>query len=476
MSSQSHDPAKNQKPSATDSIHGDFLEKSIPQWLVDAAPQRRKAIKDAGTVLPDWYLNATPEQRQDLNQSFNASATAQARLDKTMSTFKDIDTFAEPLLLKALKDQYAVEVDVNTTLMCLRRPLEVGVLAVELSSFEFLKLTMLQAALHNFEAWECKPGAYHQTSGFMVSTATPGTYAPVAVNLTISQFTTLCRRLDIGAKYQAYLKSFFHPADTRVEATLRQDFIASQKAAMRAAAEQALLTKDIEPGDYAMILSVINGENHPWMGDKQVWFHDMGLMKHRMTGCVGFVICEKYRYNDEVILYIPNDPAHPLKRYSGSRMKQEFKRLFLDRDGMEPGATGPTSYQRFYSQFVPYDQRPYYFSQFTQKSADSPSDFFRSPWLTIVEFISPASSLTYIRELPPERPGKMEPVPDLYIAPSTVTRKGRGIWAENVDLWTYLYEQHRDKVIADARSHAVSSDEVDVKAREAKLEIGRAHV
>ncbi|MBH2037471.1 MAG: hypothetical protein I8H93_17485 [Pseudomonadales bacterium] len=469
MSSQSHDPAKNQMPSATDSIHGDFLEKSIPQWLVDAAPQRRKAIKDAGTVLPDWYLNATPEQRQDLNQSFNASATAQARLDKTMSTFKDIDTFAEPLLLKALKDQYAVEVDVNTTLMCLRRSLEVGVLAVELSSFEFLKLTMLQAALHNFEAWECKPGAYHQTSGFMVSTATPGTYAPVAVNLTISQFTTLCRRLDIGAKYQAYLKSFFHPADTRVEATLRQDFIASQKAAMRAAAEQALLTKDIEPGDYAMILSVISGENHPWIGDKQVWFHDMGLMKHRMTGCVGFVICEKYRYNDEVILYIPNDPAHPLKRYSGSRMKQEFKRLFLNRDGMEPGATGPTSYQRFYSQFVTYDQRPYYFSQFTQKSADSPSDFFRSPWITIVEFISPASSLTYIRELPPERPGKMEPVPDPYIAPSTVTRKGRGIWAENVDLWTYLYEQHRDKVIADARSHAVSSNEVDVKAREAKL-------
>ena len=469
MSSQSHDPTQDQKPSATDSIHGDFLEKSIPQWLVDASAQRRKALKDAGTVMPGWYLNATPEQQQAINQSFKASATAQARLDKTMSTFKDIDTFAEPLLLKALKDQYAVEVDVNTTLMCLRRPLEVGVFAVELSSFEFLKLTMLQAALHNFEAWECKPGAYHKTSGFMVGTTTPGTYAPVAVNLTISQFMTLCRRLDIGAKYQAYLKSFFHPVDTRAEATLRQDFIASQKAAMRAAAEQALLTKDIEPRDYAMILSVINGEIHPWMGNKQVWFHDMGLMKHRMTGCVGFVICEKYRYNDEVILYIPNDPAHPFKRYSGAQMGQEFKRLFLDRDGMEPGDTGPTPYQRFYSQFVSYDQRPYYFSQFTQKSADSPSDLLRSPWITVAEFLSSTFSLTHIKELPPERPGKMEPAPDPYIAPSTVTRKGRGIWAENVDLWTYLYEQHRDKVIADARSHAVSSEEVDVKAREAKL-------
>lgn len=469
MSSQSHDSTTNQRPSATDSIHGDFLEKAIPQWLIDASPQRRQALKDAGTALPGWYQSATADQQKVINESFKASAIAQARLDKTMSTFKDIDTFAKPLLLQALKDQYAVDVDVSATLMCLRRPLALGVFAVEVASFEFLKLPMLQAALHNFEAWECKPGAYHQTSGFIVSTATPGTYAPVAVNLTISQFLTLCRSLDIGAKYQAYLQSFFHPAHTTAEATLRQDFIASQKAAMRAAAEQALLTKDIEPRDHAMILSVINGQNHPWMGSKQVWFHDMGLMKHRMTGCVGFVICEKYRYNDEVILYIPNDPAHPFKRYSGSQMKQAFKRLFLDREGLQPGDSGPTNYQHFYSQFVPYDQRPYYFSQFTQKSADSPSDLLRSPWVTITEYINPVSSLTYINELPPERPAKMEPVADPYIAPSTVTRKGRGIWAYNVDLWTYLYEQHRDKVIADARSHAVPSNDVDVKAREAKL-------
>ncbi|WP_225908688.1 DUF6543 domain-containing protein [Pseudomonas lactucae] len=36
-------------------------------------------------------------------------------------------------------------------------------------------------------------------------------------------------------------------------------------------------------------------------------------------------------------------------------------------------------------------------------------------------------------------------------------------------MWAYLYEQSRDKVLADARSHAVSSADVDTKAREAKL-------
>lgn len=28
-----------------------------------------------------------------------------------------------------------------------------------------------------------------------------------------------------------------------------------------------------------MIVSVIHGNMHPWMGEKQVWFSDLGVMK-----------------------------------------------------------------------------------------------------------------------------------------------------------------------------------------------------
>ena len=69
---------------------------------------------------------------------------------------------------------------------------------------------------------------------------------------------------------------------------MREHFIASQKAALKAAAEQAVLTGDILPADQRMILSVIEGEIHPWMGNKQVWFRTLGLMKLRMTGCMVF--------------------------------------------------------------------------------------------------------------------------------------------------------------------------------------------
>ena len=455
-------------PAATLSIHGDFLEKTIPQWLVDATPARKSALKQTSPVLPPRYKTLSPEQRKSLNESVKASAIAQVQLDTTMATFKDVDAFARPLLLNALKEQFQVEVDVDVTLLCLRRALQIGVLEIEIDSFEFLKLSMLQACLHNFEAWECKPGAYHATSGFMLETTTAGTFESTTVNLTVSQFMTLCRRLDIGAQYQTYLKSFFAPVGTSPEPPLRQHFIASQKAAMRAAAEHALVSGDIEPADHAMILSVVNGNLYPTLGSKRVWPLDMSLMKKRLVGCVYFAIGDAY--SDELILYIPNDPAHPLKRYTKQHMRDELKRLFTAREGMAADDPAPTAYQRFFSQFLPYDQRPYYFSQFTQKAADSPSGPLNSPWRKFVEILFGITPFTRIKELPPEQPAKMEPVSDPYIAPgSMMPYRGTGTFSGLLDLWPFLYEKHRDKILADARAHAVPTADVDAKAREAKL-------
>ncbi|WP_434563498.1 NEL-type E3 ubiquitin ligase domain-containing protein [Pseudomonas sp. R1-6] len=473
-----HHPQKTiqPKPRATESLHADFLETAMPAWLIEASPQRRQALKKAATQTPAWYANASPEQRKALHACFKASVAAQIQLDKTMSSYQDIDTFARPLLVQALKDQFEIEVDVDKTWLCIRRAMHMGVSKVELSTFDLLVLPLLQLALHNFESWECDTGAYHESSGFFVETATPGTHAPVALKLSVSQFLSLCRTLDIGAKYQVYLKSFFYPADGETEDTLRQHFIASQKTAMRAAAEQALLNRDIEPGDHAMILSVIEGENNPWLGKKPVWFEDMTLMRQRLVGCVAFSICEMHRYSDEVILYVPNDPHHPLKRYRGDELKTRFKQLLTTPETGQPPGTGPTPYQRFFSQFVPYEKRPYFFSQFVREAADSPIDSLRtldqavheSPWAILLGSGKVFLSLTRIDEFPPRRSGT-EREPDPYLAPSTVGQKGRALWAENLDLWEYLFNQHREKVLADARSHAVPTNDVDAKAREAKL-------
>jgi Leucine-rich repeat (LRR) protein len=461
-----------QSPAADQhSVHADFIAQSIPAWLVNASPERRAAVKNAPIVLPDWYLAASQAQRLALNANFEASMASQNLLDKAMSGMQDINAFAEPLLVKALKDQFAVELDVNKTFVQLKKPLELGIFKFEAGTFEVLTLPLVQAALHNFEEDECVAGHFHSSSGF-VAESTPGELGQVATSLTTAQFLTLCRELDIGAKYQVYLKDFLQPDNPVAVAFLRQRFVTSQKDAMRAAAELALLKKDIEPKDYSMIVSVIDGEMSPTVDGQPVWFRDLGLMKKKMTGCVLFLIGEKYKYSDAMILYVPHDPEHPLKRYKGREMDAELKRQFMARDPSKPRDGSPTEYQRFFSQFVAYADRPYYFSQFTRKAADALADplaALRSPWMKGFDLINPFSVLITPKELPPEQAPRQEPVEDPYIRTSSFAQ--RGLWGPNGDLWVDLYEKSRDKIMADARHYAVPTSDVDARVRAQKMAV-----
>ncbi|WP_207865629.1 NEL-type E3 ubiquitin ligase domain-containing protein [Pseudomonas sp. 58(2021)] len=462
------------EPVVTQSLHADFLRQSSPQWLVNAPLRQREALKNADSAPPDWYRRASREQRKAVGDAAAHSLAARSRLDKAMSTFQDIDRFAAPLLTQALKDRFNVTLDVNKTWLVLNKPVEMGIFAIEIDFFEVMKLPLLQAALHNFEAREGKRGEFHQTSGFRVETSKPGILQPLSTRLTVEQFIGLCRTLDIGAKYQAYLKDFLHPKDAAAEDALRDTFIDAHKTALRAAAELALVKGDIGREDYASIRSVLNGELAPRQGKRQIWFCDLGLMGRRMTGCVMFTICEKYRYSDDSMLYIPGDPYHPLKRYKGREIEAMFKQRFTARDASQVHPAEPNAYQRFFSQFVAYADRPHFFSQFTEDTPDRTFAQRLEPYSSLLNEILKAfnplsGTLVGIRELPPASPVAQVPNADPYLNPVDLSRKGHGIWADNVDLWNYLFEQHRDRLITDARSHAVPTADVDARVRSEKL-------
>ncbi|WP_254865887.1 NEL-type E3 ubiquitin ligase domain-containing protein [Pseudomonas fluorescens] len=460
-------------PAATRSIHRNYLEQATPAWLIDATSARRAQLKKAPAQLPAWFLRATAQQQRALNEKFTASFKQQTVLDKAMARLQDIDAFAEPLLVKALQEQFQVKLDVHQTLLQLHKPVEVEQVGVTFRTYEIMRLPLLQAALHNFEARECEPGAFLASSGFITQGTLAGKTVPVSTLLTVPQFTALCRSLDIGAKYQRYLNDFLRGADPVAEQVMRQRFTRARKADLAASAEQALLTKDIEPADYQMIVSVINGETNPRMGKKQVWFQDLGLMKKRMTGCVAFVICEKYRYADELILYIPHDPHHPLKRYTWPQMQAMFKQRFTARDTPDPGDGSPTAYQRFFSQFVGYGDLPAYFNELNESVPASEAIASKAPYspllVSVINGFNPFSAFTPVLDLPPDPPPTQRPNMDPFLNAITLTRKGHGIWADNIDLWDYLFEQHRDKLFADARRHAVPTADVDARVRSEKF-------
>lgn len=456
-------------PAATQSIHREFLERSSPSWLISATSSRREQFKAAPTQLPDWYLRASPVQQKTLSDQYTASLTAQTALDKAFASLQDIDTFAEPLLIKALQEQFKVQLDVNNTLLQLRTRVEYLQPQATYGTFEVVRMPLLQAALHNFEESECKEGAFDASSGFITETSGAEKFKAVTTSLTVAQFTGLCRSLDIGAQYQRYLKDFVSPKDSVADQVLRQKFIAARKADLAAAAEQALLTQAIGPDDYQMIASVINGENHPWMGKRQVWFRDLGLMHKRMTGCIAFVICEKYRYTDDLVLYIPHDPYNPLKRVTYAQMRAMFKARFTTRDTAASDDGSPTTYQRFFSQFVRYGDLPTYFGELTT-TTPAPGTLVGlkvySPFL--IHFLRGISPFKTV-----EAASDPEPIkrlnPDPFLSPSTMNQKGRIGWEDNLDLWAYLFEQHRDKLLADALSHAVPTANVDARVRSEKF-------
>lgn len=458
-------------PAVTHSIHRDFLKQASPAWLVNATAQSRARVKDATATLPGWYQQASALQRQALQQKFTASFAAQTMLDKAMAALQDIDTFAAPLLQKALKDQFQLDLDVNSTFIRLKKPVEVGLFAIEIGSFVVLHLPLLQAALHNFEARECEDDAFHHSSGFL--TQAPSGLKALDTSLTVTQFTRLCRSLDVGAKYQAYLKSALLPADPLAGQLISLAFVNAHKTAFAAAAERALLSKDIEPADYTLLQAVINDQFDPRQGNKQVWFRDLGLMNKRMTGCVVFVISEKYRYSDELLLYIPNDPQHPLKRYTPAQMQAMFKSRFTARDPGDSVDGNPTRYQRFFSQFVAYADLPEYFAQLTEEAPAHSMGEALLPYALLInkllQGLNPFKVFTEVNELPPTPPRVREANPEPFLAPVDLSREGHGLWADNIDLWQYQFEQHRNKLIADARSHAVPTADVDARVRSEKF-------
>ena len=459
---------------ATPSIHRPLLISATPQWLIDSTTSRRMALKHNHSPLPPAYWHATPEQRELLHDCFIASFTAQTALDQSLSALQDIDTFARPLLLQALKEQYDVTLaPLVATWLSLRKALHITDLNLEARTYDFLQLELLQAALHNFEESESAEGAFHSSSGFRWQVSSPGAAVapllPVRLgSLTVYQFIGLCRRLDLGGQYQAYLADFFSTHGT----TLRQQFIASQKAAMRAAAELALLHEDITQDDYRMVLSVIAGERAPQMGGQPVWLCDLGLMKLRMTGCVLFLAFDD-EHVDSPILYIPQDPYQPLKRYSDhAQLLATLKQRFSTPGSASTRVERPTAYQAFFSQFVEYAERPHYFSQFTEDAPDATlREKIGTNFPGIGQFYELLSQVTpfKLKNFPPLPLAPQVPNPDPYLAPVALAFKNQVFGSDKVDLWTYLYERHQDKCLADAAGHAVPTADVDAGVRTRKL-------
>ncbi|QJI42627.1 hypothetical protein HKK52_17345 [Pseudomonas sp. ADAK2] len=473
-------------------IHSDHITQAILNSKEMAPAPGLLAFQAAPGAFPDWYLKARKIDRDELKDLFGRRWLLQGKLDKLINKLQqDIRNFAEPLLLKALKDNLKVELDVRTAELRLYVPNKL-IFGISTGANHFKQLTLLDAALHNFEASEADAGAFSDGSGVFTRDAEG---APLRHAMTVEQFVTLCRSLDIGAQYQTHLKAILTPAEATARVELQKQSVASDKAAFKLAALVALLKGDITSYGFGKMLQVHDGAPNRDLYGAPMHCHRLSLMGFRLTGIVLFSavsdptllkqaideltppllktwldwsqwlpvlpgqdyerfkllkaffangpkgvseellrkddIYQQSRVTGKLIAYVPDDPEHPIREYDSFT---DFMKTLI-------GQLLSPDYQQFFSRFVAQDDKGVFFRRvnerlktFTWKQRE-PLDM--GPWW---------------RETAVENPN-----------PEPITNFIDG------NLWSALFTQRRDKALADTRRIAVPTGDEDAQSRWKRL-------
>ncbi|MNO52516.1 putative E3 ubiquitin-protein ligase ipaH7.8 [compost metagenome] len=415
--------------------HYDFIKSRIPDTFKKASVRRVKELSARRTGPNQWLFTASNTSHNLLRDANLKLWESQSQVDTTLDGLQDVYTFAEPLLSAALKEQYGVDDDVRTTYLHLYLPKERPWYAANLSKGVVTrKVSLLDAALHNFaESETCEAD-----SDFISQPDERGHFdiKPIKKKMSIAQFQTLCRELDIGSRYTEHLESYLLSDNPVAQAWLQIKVIESQKAALTAATHLAQMTGDITRDTCELMLSMIDGQRTLTLKGKIVQFGELSLLDTPLTGIV-LISADLNKTEDTVpvIAYVPQDPEHPLKEYpSVTAFMNELARQFRDNDFIE---SSQMTYCQFFSQFVAQPQRGHFFAELQQRL------------FTVTQHEKQALD---------QRPvWRQEPVDNPRLQLSVTAMTG--------DVWTHLYQQKLNKILNDARHIAVSTADTDSDAR-----------
>lgn len=421
------------------SIHFETVKKIIPAPLRNTSLARIKELKKARPTLPDWHSTASKNAHRKLKNAVEIYWAAQNDADRALHDLQDVYSFAKPLLQKALKDRFDIEDDVEETWLRLYAPVTLPWWVHDFSAGTTSRtVSLLDAALHNFTVDE----SFTQDSEFITRPDARGHFVvkKLKQKLSIEQFQSLCRELNIGAAYLLHLNGLLLPSDKAASNILRNKVTFSHKSALNVAAHMARIKKDIDQSAYDFIQGMLDDRAQlKWHG-RTVNYYNLEIMDTRVTGVILISgVLTNATGPEPVIAYVPNDPEHPLKQYpSMLAFMNELTRQF--RDG-----SSANSYQQFFAQFVPHQQRGHFFAGLNKR-------LFEIKW----EPVPSGSNLPTWRETPVEKP-------NLQFRASVV-QEDRETSFKN-DLWGYYYRQKLNKILNDAREIAISTEYVDRMAR-----------
>lgn len=416
---------------ATPDAHFHHTFNNLPDWVLKASPVTRHALKSARLQRPDWHARATREQHQSLKMASEEHWTRRNRLEARLSRLQNARDFAESLLSDALKTRFGLELDVKTTFLRLYIAQNIPWFSIKSGAARTWTVSLLDAALHNFQDSETKANAYESASTFITQPSPTGqfdTLPAIKRRLSIQDFTRLCRELDIGGQYEAYLKAFLGLNQPVTGAVLESNVVSTHKAALRAALQLAHAREDLPIDAWQAILDFVEGREGVRLDNQLLHCHDLTMMSSLLTGIVVFAPepgCS--RQASRLIVYIPDDPEHPLKHYPDSLtfIKDLTRKL------------RSPAYQAFFSRFVDHQERGHFFADLSRR----------------------LSTVTWHERQ------HGDPLPSWRDTPIDKSNLQFSVNPIKTGLWTHLYQRQVNKILNDARTLAVSTASANRAAR-----------
>jgi len=426
------------------SIHHEFIKEALPAWVADASLERVQALKLGLSGIPRWSKEASSALHSSLKKTMVASWKAQNDVDRMLGELQDVYAFAEPLLQQALKQQYGIDVDVRSTYLKLFSPAKLSPWTHNITGgVSSRTVSVLDAALHNFALNE----VLLSDSQFISRPDELGHFEVLDIRnkVSIEQFKTVCRELDIGARYKEHLESYLRPTDGLAKGVVQHRIIKSQKAALSAAMDWALMRKDISANGYRLVKGITEGVKGLKLEGIPVRYYHLTMLDTRLHGIVLIAgDLDAAGAGRRLIAYVPNDPDHPLKEYASlGEFALELTRQLRDA-GQAPtrdGLPNRRSYQQFFSRFVAHQQRGHFFAELNSKLVVITRH--EKEW---------GVDLPVWRETAVDNPRLR--FGTLKFEEDSETRF-------NGELWVYLYQVQQNKILNDAREMVISTADAD---------------
>lgn len=416
------DPASHTQKLA----HFNLIKNAFPSWALSLPSDTLTTLKKTSPTLHTSLKNITSAQNNDFKQVLYQRQTAHQNLETELANSQSVLAFAEPLLKQHILTHFKLDLNVNDIFINLYAPSTLPIVGLPDSGAHTWRVSLLQAALHNFELAESVPDAYLPESGFISRPDELGRFTArddITQKIPVWEFIVLCRTLDLGARYTAYLKELLGLNDRGKQLRLKEKIRDSHIANLKADLAHGLLTQHTTTAVHESLTAYISNLNQTWQT------YTFSLFSMAIDGVLIFIP----DHQRSIVVSIPNDPLHPIKEYAsvGSFIEHLTTRL------------KSVAYQQFFSRLVDHDQLAAFFSALKHTYFTVITDKPNAPDFALRDF-------GYVEELVPISH------PSLAYATSRVEH----------DVWEILYSKKLAKIFKDAKTLAVSTDAEDRKTRQ----------